>query len=422
MPSRIRALIPRSVDPSFVLGAIGTVAFYWFVHQPQMHDTALYRYTTEHVVEYVIVALFIWGLFDIALKLLAFPREILALRTDWLPTRTGREPAENAIPLRESVDRQPPWLRNSRIGQRLHEALTFVVENGSANDYREHLQYLSDQDHDANQANYMLIRFAIGVTPVLGFLGTVVHFGTALSGLSFDEMAERLPIVVGEMGAAFNTTTVALGAAMTLMFSLFLCERIERGIGRSVDRFAERELLHRFEVRSAEISPFLSVVQTAQEQSLLLIEETLRRQVDTWTEALGALFERFDHRQADERQTWQATLESLRQRHENLDQSREQKLNGILERVDAQQDRHLARIQSVLERAVGVRDDFAGMFRTLDGIARGEGKLLETQATLTTNLRVLHETQQIDRALHELTAAIHLLTARHRQTELRDAA
>ena len=32
---------------------------------------------------------------------------------------------------------------------------------------------------------------------------------------------------------------------------------------------------------------------------------------------------------------------------------------------------------------------------------------------LTDNLRVIHETQQIDDALHGLTAAIHLLTARH---------
>jgi biopolymer transport protein ExbB/TolQ len=422
MSNRLRSLLPRSVDPSFILGAIATVAYYWTIHQPSMHDTLLYRYTTEHAVEYVIVALFLWGLIDITMKLLAFPRDIIALRENWLPARSGREPVENAVPLLEGVDRRPAWLRNSRIGRRLHDALTFVVENKSAAEFRENLQYLSDQDHEFYQSGYMLIRFVVGVTPVLGFLGTVVHFGTALSGLSFDEMTERLPIVVGEMGAAFNTTTVALGAAMTMMFSLFLLERIERGIGRSVDRFAERELLHRFDVRDAEITPFLSVVSNANDDALRQIEYTLRKQVEIWGDTLQSLFERFDRRQGEEIQNWQAALENLQQRHEQSEAVREERLNKLMAQVESQQDRHLARIQTVLERAVGVRDDFAGFFRTIDGMARGEGKLLETQTVLTNNLRVLHETQKIDEALHGLTAAIHLLTARHRQTEAREAA
>ncbi len=107
-----------------------------------------------------------------------------------------------------------------------------MTEKCSAKDYREHLRYLAEQDEDAAHATYVLIRFVIGVTPVLGFLGTVIHFGTALSGISFDEMTEKLPTVVGEMGTAFNTTSVALVAAMTMMFSLFLCQRIERSITR----------------------------------------------------------------------------------------------------------------------------------------------------------------------------------------------
>ena len=65
-----------------------------------------------------------------------------------------------------------------------------------------------------------------------------------------------------------------------------------------------------------------------------------------------------------------------------------------------------------MERAVSVRDDFAAFTKTLDQIARGEGKLVELQETLAENLHAIHETQQIDKALHGLTAAIHLLTAR----------
>jgi hypothetical protein len=56
------------------------------------------------------------------------------------------------------------------------------------------------------------------------------------------------------------------------------------------------------------------------------------------------------------------------------------------------------------------------VLRSVDGIARGEGRLVELQQALADNLRLLHETHEIDKALHGLTAAIHLLTARNTQS------
>ena len=108
----------------------------------------------------------------------------------------------------------------------------------------------------------------MGASPVLGFLGTVIHFGTALSGNSFDDLADRLPTVVSEMGAAFNTTTVALASAMTMMFSLFVCERLERSIIHAINRLIERELLNRFETKDPSISPFLAAVRLIIDGSL----------------------------------------------------------------------------------------------------------------------------------------------------------
>jgi hypothetical protein len=68
-----------------------------------------------------------------------------------------------------------------------------------------------------------------------------------------------------------------------------------------------------------------------------------------------------------------------------------------------------------------VKEDFAGLAHVLREIASGEGKLVEVQSLLANNLRVLNETQQIEDALHGLTAAIHLMTARHRAAGGRDS-
>jgi biopolymer transport protein ExbB/TolQ len=410
------------MDVSFLLGAAATAGFYALVFFTPLRDTMLYRYTTEHAVEYIIVALFWWGLMDVLLKVAAFPKEKLALRHEWLAARHGREPAANAQALLDRIRSQPQWVQDSKVGRRLTAALTFVTEKGSADDYREHLQYLADLDDDNSHSSYSLIRFVSGVSPVLGFLGTVIHFGTALSGISFDDLVDRLPGVVSEMGSAFNTTTCALAAAMTMMFSLFVCERIERGILHAIDRLIERELLNRFEVKDPAILPFLSVVQSANQEALAAIGATLKGQIELWSRTVDALFQRFDQRQQHELQSWQAALDVLQQRHEAYDNHLGERLHQSLVMVDDKQAQHLSLIQTTVEKAVAVRNDFAGLAKSLETIARGEGKLAETQAVLSDNLRVLRETQQIDEALHGLTAAIHLLTARNSVTGSRGSA
>jgi hypothetical protein len=224
------------------------------------------------------------------------------------------------------------------------------------------------------------------------------------------------------MGTAFNTTSVALVAAMTMMFSLFLCQRIERSITRSIDRLVDRELLKRFEFKDPSITPFLSALQSANEEALSAINATLARQIEVWVAALDSVFQRFDQRQGQEVQNWQQALEVLEQRHEAYDTNREERLGQTLSLAESRQEAQFSEIRSLVERALSLRDEFAAFMKTLDQIARGEGKLVELQETLSENLRAIHETQQIDKALHGLTAAIHLMTARQYQSGSHSAA
>jgi len=402
------------LDASFILGAICTGIFYAIIHSPAMRGTLLHRYTTEHLVEYVVVALSFWGLIDVLRKLLSYPREALALRHEWFPDRrVGREPAENAAALLESIRSQGKWLRNSRIGARLAEGLEYVVENGADEQYREHLHTLAHKDADRTYGNFTLIRFVVRITPVLGFLGTVVHFGSALNGITLDQMSEQLGVVVSEMGKAFNATTIALAAAMFMMFAQFACEWIERAILQSVDRAVERELLNRFEIKDAGVAPFLRAAKDANAEALKMVAGNLDRQTAAWSQAFEAILTRFDARQQQESQAWTQALDVLNSRHETYDAVREERLRQMLDLIEERQDKFMAHIQRTLEQATGLRDDVAGVLNALHGIAQGESQLLELQSALTNNLRVLHETRQIEDALHGLTGAIHLLTARH---------
>lgn len=412
----------RLGDPSLIFAVISTVAYYAAVFHPALKGGVLFRYTTEHPVEYVIVFMFFWGMTDVVLKLCSFPRELLALGHEWVPPRAGREPAENAAGMLTAIESQPPRMRESRMGRRLVSALSFVTESGSSEGLSEHLRYLAEQDDESTYNRYSLVRFVVAVTPILGFLGTVVHFGTALSGLSFAGMDDGLSHVVSEMGTAFNTTTVALGAAMLAMFSMFLCERVENGFVGRINRFVERELANRFVEHDAKLTPFLSILKAAHEESQAALAVSLNQQVEVLSKSLDALFQQFDQRQQHEADRWQHTLAAVQEQHRGWDSEREERLRQILTLIDTRSDKHMEQVQAALQEATAFSSEVGTLVKTMNGIARGEGRLLELQSTLSDNLRVLHETHQIDGALHGLTAAIHLLTVRNGGLSLKEAA
>lgn len=411
----------KSVDLSLILGTAATFGFYAVMAQPALKGTLLHRYTTQHPVEYVIVALFLWGLVDIVLSMLTLPREMVANRVEFLPPRTGRVPVATAAELLAGLRSRPRWQQESRLGRRIAAALDYVSQRGAGDDYRDYLTTLADKSEDEHYSRYTLIRFVIGVTPILGFLGTVVHFGTALSGISFDQLADRLTEIVAEIGQAFNTTTTALAASMSTMVILFLCERVEQNIDGAVERFTDHQLLNRFEVVHENLSPFLSILQSANEEAVRRMGSTLEKQVESWSVSLERLFERFDERQQGESASWTSALESLQQRHEALESRSDQRLAALLSQLEVRQQDHLSQIERPLTELVRLRDDVKTVGRTLQEIATGEGRLLTLQQSLADNLRLLHETQQIDAALHGLTAAIHLLTTRHRKGDAGEA-
>ena len=172
------------------------------------------------------------------------------------------------------------------------------------------------------------------------------------------------------------------------------------------------ELLNRFEVVDANLTPFLSAVQAANQTTLDAVAAHGERQLNAWSQALVAL-----QQQAEAQQQWQseafaATLEKFEQRVAENDEHRENKLAKAINALATHSQDHHAQINASVERVAGLQDAFAQVATSLSGVMQGEQEMIQLQAQLADNLRLLRETQQIDQVLHELTAAIHLLTAR----------
>lgn len=231
---------------AFLIAAALCSVFYWFVTRPFMEHSILKTYTTEHATEYAIVGLFFWANCDLMLCALRNRRELQSIRYRWLPARSGIEPVSNAETIYFYVLAAPKPMQSSMMFRRLMSSVNYIKERNSAIGFREYLKDLAERDSEEIYSRYSFPRFATGILPILGLLGTVVHFGGALSGLSVDDMASKIPTIVSGMGTAFNTTCAALSASTTTMLFRYLIETQEEGIGSSINQYVEDQLLHRF--------------------------------------------------------------------------------------------------------------------------------------------------------------------------------
>ena len=202
---------------------------------------------------------------------------------------------------------------------------------------------------------------------------------------------------------------------MSLMSALFFCERIENGIVRSVNRLTERELLTRFEVETNPISVSgQSGPVVLHESALQSIRDCLTRQIEIWSESQNLLFQRLDERQAQQAEMWHKALTETERRHLRLEGESKELLEGVLGSFVARHKDVTISCKHSLERTTVLRDDFQAILDELHRLDVSGQRLCDLQTSLANNLGALRETQQIDQALHGLTAAIHLMTARQR--------
>ena len=251
---------------------------------------------------------------------------MMALRQQFFPTRTAHEPVTQAAALYSVLQKKPAWLRESRIGHRLNQALAYLKDQGSTDEFSDYLKDLAELDDEKTYANYGLVRFICWVTPMLGFLGTVVHFGTALGGNTAADIGEKLPTVVAEMGTAFNTTTVAVGGR-------------HDDDARDLSVRADRKRHHSFDRsphRAGTAAPLrdgrrqhrrvVSALQTATQANQRVLDATIQRQLDLWQSAFQASADQIEKRQQAQAQIWEEALVRLEERFATNDVEREKRL------------------------------------------------------------------------------------------------
>jgi hypothetical protein len=409
---------PGTTAAAFLLGLPLAAAVLATFHVGPLHGTPAFRYV-EHPVENVEVLLFCCALGTLAAKLWVNRAERRALSADVLPKWDGKPvPVGDATKLLAHTGRLPRRLQNTYLARRVSAVLNFLCQRHTAIDLDDQLRALTDNDALTMENSYALTRFITWAIPILGFLGTVLGITGAISGVKSDDL--ELGSVTGGLAYAFDATALALGITMITMFCSFLTERAEGGVLEEVDRVIDRELAHRFQRGDSDLGPLAEGLR--QNATILLdaMQQLVQRQADVWARTQADTERRASEAETKQQERLCFALEKALERtlvahDQRLKVLEKQAVDGTSRLLEdfgqvAVAVRNTGREQQ--DSLARVAQGLAVHSSTLHQLLQGEKYLLQLQAALQQNLEAVSSTGAFEQALHSLTAAVHLLTAR----------
>ena len=399
-----------SVLPALLIGVPLAVAILAALYSEPLQETKAHEYV-KNPVECVEVVMFCVALGALGTKLVRNIRERRATRLDLLPTWDGKPVSvTEAAGLLGKLDAVPRRFQHTGLVRRVHAVLDFLCRRGSAQELDDHLRDLADADALALETSYSLVRFITWAIPILGFLGTVLGITGAISGVTPEVLEKSLSTVTDGLAMAFDTTALALGLTMITMFCTFLVDRVESSVLETVDRYTDRQLAHRFERVGMGVGADVAEVvrRLAQGQTVVwakALEEMERRQRD------------FEKRQVERltaalEQAMQRTLVAHGQRLAAMERESLEQCTAFLERMTSVAEAIEETGNSQRLALVQVAERIGEQAEAMNRLQDGERDLLRLNEVLNQNLAAVNASGTFEQALHSLTAAVHLLTAR----------
>jgi len=453
-------------------GAALTAGFYAALPYLPVQQALAQRYCTGHILSYTETTLFFLGIAILAMKALSLSTQRRALKLQRLYELPGEtdDAVQNATRMMVVVCELPRRIQRTFLVRRIAEVCQNVRGLRSTKNLYEHQQYLSDIGSERLHESYSLIRTITWAIPILGFLGTVMGITIAIANVKPEQLTSSMDKVTGGLGIAFDTTTLGLGLTLVLVFLTFWVEKSEQNILHEVDELAFNHISGWFPETDT-TSPLLQAEQQAAAQLLTQTEAIVAQHAETWQANLGQLRERWSETMEKQQSSLAASLHAgtestLADHSQQLATAREELLSGyqsvsqqIASMMDAQREAMTEQQQVAQEsmdqqrqllfnQIATVRDDLkvqteqittsisstaehwnselstASQAMTaqvgqlqhqgelLSRIVEQEENLTRLQGTLAENLSAIRSVEAFDETLHNLSAAVHLLTVR----------
>ena len=216
----------------------------------------------------------------------------------------------------------------------------------------------SERDASSSDSSYAIARVLIWAIPILGFIGTVVGLGGAVSGFSdflaggagLAEIQEAIGDVTQGLGMAFDTTLLALILSVILMFPLSVIQRREENLFVEIDNYLDDMLLSRFPEQ--EDRPIrIENLEDAIESSFRRYIPDPDRYEEVFTNAISRAGATVEERFGTLARSYESTLNGLTARISSsmttVGESLEQSMRKIAEEMRDEQTAFLERRQAI---------------------------------------------------------------------------
>lgn len=134
--------------------------------------------------------------------------------------------------------------------QRMKLGARRLAEGGDAGEVHDVLRAASEIDRDHLESRFTLVRYLIWLIPTVGFLGTVIGIGLAITqfadvmslvgdaGEDFQtRLQSNLSGVAGQLGMAFDTTMLALLLSALLVAVTSVVQKRQESLLLAIDQF-----------------------------------------------------------------------------------------------------------------------------------------------------------------------------------------
>jgi biopolymer transport protein ExbB/TolQ len=251
-----------------LIGLVATLSLYIIFYLLDRSGNYLGIFMTERsIIQHMITLVTCWGLAILVLKYLAVKRELRSTERelDLIPLEIGLQiNASNVDKFLDHLRKLPHEEQDSFIARRLRGALEHFKHRNNVQEVQSYLATQADIEASAVDSGYTQLRVFIWVCPILGFIGTVLGIGWAVTDLAAalpEASAVSVPADAGAdlgkkllngmrnvtdgLATAFDTTLLGLVCVVILMFPTEALKKIEYGMLDRVQGFANESLLRR---------------------------------------------------------------------------------------------------------------------------------------------------------------------------------
>jgi biopolymer transport protein ExbB/TolQ len=241
---------------TFAIAVVLTVAAYLCM-LPFHHHRFVQMFTDRGAVQYVIVLFSFWSLIMLAVKWQKVRLQARALRTRLVPD--SPDFVLSVATVGDVLNRLHALCDDPRqfvLFNRIEMALSNLRNMGRISDLDDALKSNAENDEDAMESSFTLLRGLVWAIPVLGFIGTVQglsmaigNFGSVLgSTAEISAIKPALQGVTAGLAIAFETTFVGLVAALAIQLILTGVKRREEQLLDDCREYCQRQLVSKLRI------------------------------------------------------------------------------------------------------------------------------------------------------------------------------